>query len=151
MNNYLIEKLTTVLSPILATHQQSITSHLDGINSSIKALSNDIATTKDDAEPSSERQNNATQPLIERLNRLEGYLGRPEGRENKSLEERLGLVESTLENILDRIKDLEASRLSDFLSSLATKDAPVAPEPDANQNNEGSAMIPTQEGSNKGT
>ena len=111
MHDRFIEKLSLALNPVLANFQQDIQHHLTGITTSIKILSQEVSVAKNDPEWPSHRQGTALQPLIDRLDRLEKKIGKPEGY-GRPLEDRLRLIESRQEELSNRINRLEASRMS---------------------------------------
>jgi hypothetical protein len=111
MDHRFIERLSLALNPVLANFEQDIKHHLTGITTSIKILSQEVSVAKNDPEWPSHRQGTALQPLIGRLDRLEIFLGKPEGY-GRPLQDRLRLIESRQEELLNRINRLEASRMS---------------------------------------
>ena len=96
----LIEKLTTVLGPILKTHQQNILDHMVGLEASVGTLAQDIAFFKEQTKQS---QKDVTEELIVRLDRLEKLIGgNSVSQECMSLMDRLDLVEFTAGEFLKR-------------------------------------------------
>jgi regulator of replication initiation timing len=96
----LVGKLTDALRPILNANQEAIFNRLTGLDASINALSQELASFKHEAAQANEVNRATAQFLTERLDRLDKTIGvQTDSGNTPSLADRLDLHEQLLERL----------------------------------------------------